>query len=305
MQPGLIFDIVGLCFYAFTLLISLTMTLLIAVHLRRCHYQVPILLIGNTYVILFLFSVNMLVMYGYNTTGTLDPTRRFDGLWCRLRTYFVHVLLCALYYSFVLQATFRLLRIVFYRQQILQSVPVFVLAAILQWTLSVLFTLSSLLLNDFQYLPKEYNCWIDFENLRGLLILMFVIYGLSTSIILSMYVYIIRYVQQTRPIHQRQHLSNKRDVTILRRIVILVTIIVGLGFPTVAVILVRAICKFAVPFDYHIQGVSLSIGAFIASISLVFLTPRIREIFRMQRNDRRIPTIVAMTPSRHCSARHG
>jgi hypothetical protein len=45
-----------------------------------------------------------------------------------------------------------------------------------------------------------------------------------------------------------QHRLSLRELTVLKRIVILVTIIVGLGFPTVVVIFIYVCTNYVTPF---------------------------------------------------------
>ncbi|CAF4232898.1 unnamed protein product, partial [Adineta steineri] len=78
----------------------------------------------------------------------------------------------------------------------------------------------------------------------------------------------------------RRKNSNKRDLIILKRIVILVFIVVGIGLPTAGIVLTYMITKYVVPFAYHIQGLSISLGVLVESISLIFITPQIQDIFR-------------------------
>jgi hypothetical protein len=221
----------------------------------------------------------MLLMYSYNLQGNLDSSISFGGRWCQIRTYFAHVCFVAFYYSFVLQATFRLFRIVFYKQRILQSFGVFVLAIIIQWILSFLFILLNLLLNDFKYLSSEYNCWIAFENIRGLIMVMMTIYNNPVVIIFTIYTQIIRYTRRAVHVQLRRQKSNKRDIIILKRIVILAFITVGIGLPTAIIVLIYLITKYVIPFAYHIQGLSISFGVLVGSISLVFITPQIQKVF--------------------------
>ena len=286
---------VGLTFYSLTFLTCLTMLILIYNRIRPLKSNVFMLLIFNTYVTLLTFSIMMLIMYAYNLQGNLDPSVSFGGRWCQIRTYFAHVCLCSLYYSFVLQAIFRLFRIKFHKNRVLQSFGVFCIAVILQWVISFLWILPNLLLDDFQYLPLEYNCWISFENIRGLLILIALIYGVSTSTISSIYMYIIRYVHQTSHVqlHQRRQSSDKRDLLILKRLVILVTVVVTLGFPTVLVIFIYIFTNYVLPLAYHIQGVSLSAGALVTSVSLIVITPQLLEIF--QQKSQQIQPTMTMT----------
>ncbi|CAF2486153.1 unnamed protein product [Rotaria sp. Silwood2] len=291
---------VGLCFYSLTFLACITMIVLISIRIRPLKSNVPMLLIYNTYFNLFIFATIMLVMYIYNEHGNLNPSIWLGGRWCQIRTYFVHVCLCTLYYSFILQAIFRLFRIVFYKYKTLQSFSIFISGIIIQWILSFLFLLPNLLLDDFQYLPFEYNCWIAFENIRGLIMVIIIIYGTSTFSISFMYMYIIRYIHQSNNIHQRRQNSSKRDLTILKRLVILVTVVAGLGFPTVIVIFIYVCTNYIIPFAYHIQGVSLSIGAFTASISLIFITPQIQELLKRSPNQVQPIATIAFTIDRPC-----
>jgi hypothetical protein len=158
MNVPLILGGVGLCLYSLTFLICISMVIFIFTSIRPSKSNVPILLTCNTYLTLCLFATIMLVMYAYNEYGNLNSSVWLDGRWCQIRSYLAHVCLCAVYYSFVLQAIFRLFRIVFFKHRILQSFGVCILAVIIQWIISFLFILPTLLLNDFQYLPHEYSC---------------------------------------------------------------------------------------------------------------------------------------------------
>jgi hypothetical protein len=229
---------IGICLYSLSFLICITMIILIFIRIRSIKSNVPLLLTCNTYFNALLVSSIMVLMYSYNLQGNLDPSISFSGRWCQIRTYFTHVCFCALYHSFVLQAIFRLSRIVFYRHKILQSFGVFILTIIIQWILSFLFILPNLLLGDFQYLPLEYNCWIAFQNIRGLIMVMLTIYNNPLFIIFTIYTQIIRYTHRKAHILQRRRKSNKRDITILKRIVILNFIIIGIGLPTAGIVLI-------------------------------------------------------------------
>jgi hypothetical protein len=298
MNTEVILASLGVCLYSLNLIICITMIILISVRIRPLKSNVSILLTCNTYFDALLLSSMMLLMYSYNLQGNLNPSISFGGRWCQIRTYFVHVCFCAFYYSFVLQAIFRLFRIVFYRHKTLQSYGVFILAIIIQWILSFLFILPNILLNDFQYLSDEYNCWIAFQNIRGLIMATMNIYNNPLSIIFTMYTQIIRYTRRTVHIQQRRQKSNKRDIIVLKRIVILVFITVGIGLPTVIIVLIYIITKNVIPYAYHIQGLSISFGVLVGSVSLVFITPHIRHVFNRNQAQIRSHESVATEMSR-------
>jgi hypothetical protein len=299
MNVSVILAGVGLCFYSLSFLICITMIILISIRIRPLKSNVAILLTCNTYFNALLVSSIMLLMYSYNLRGNLDSSVSYGGRWCQIRTYFAHVCFCALYYSFVLQATFRLFRIVFYRRRILQSFGVLILAIILQWILSFLFILPNILLDDFQYLPLEYNCWIAFQNIRGLVMVTLSIYNNPLSIIVTIYTQIIRYTRRNAQSQRGRQNANKRDLTILKRIVILVFIIVGIGLPTAGIVLVYIITHHVIPYAYHIQGLSISFGVFVASVSLVFVTPQMQQIFKKNQAQVRPHETMMVTVNQH------
>jgi hypothetical protein len=282
MNIPIILSGIGVGLYSLSFLISITMIILISIRIRPIKSNIPILLTCNTYFTSFLVSFIMLLMYSYNLCGNLDPSMSFGGRWCQIRTYLTHVCFCSLYYSFVLQAIFRLFRIVLHKYKMLRSFNVCIFGIILQWFISFLCILPNILLNDFQYLPLEYNCWIAFKNIRGLIMVMLTIYNNPLTIIFTIYTQIIRYTRRPTQIQQRRQNSNKRDLIILKRIVILVFIIVGIGLPTAGVVLIYIITHYVTPYAYHIQGLSISLGVLVASVSLIFVTPQIKHIFQQR-----------------------
>jgi len=298
MQIEVILASIGVCLYSLSFIICITMIILISIRIRPLKSNVAILLTSNTYFNALLLSSIMLLMYSYNLQGNLSVSMPYGGRWCQIRTYVTHVCFCAFYYSFVLQATFRLFRIIFYKHKILQSFNVFLLAIIIQWILSFLFILPHLLLNDFQYLSDEYNCWIDFQNIRGLIMAMITLYSNPLSIIFTIYTQIIRYTRRAVHFQQKRHKSNKRDLIILKRIVILAFIIVGIGLPTVIIVLIDMITKYVIPFAYHIQGLSISLGVLVGSVSLVFITPQIQQVFNQSQAQVRLHETMMVEVSR-------
>jgi hypothetical protein len=106
-----------------------------------------------------------------------------------------------------------------------------------------------------------------------------IIYNNPLTVIFTIYTQIIRYTHRVIHVQQRRLKSHRRDLIILKRIVILVSIIVGIGLPTVIIVFIYIISKSIIPYAYHIQGLSISLGVLIGSVSLVFVTPQIQKVF--------------------------
>ncbi|CAF1349806.1 unnamed protein product [Adineta steineri] len=219
-------------------------------------------------------------MYTYSLYGDLNPSISFDNVWCKIRAYLVFVGYCMFFNTFVLQAMFRLFRIAFYRRKSLQSREFFIIAFIIQWILSFILPLSSLLPNDYEYMPLYFTCWISFQNIRGTLTPIVLIYGSSISVIFFIYVYIIRYIRRTNRIQQVRQRSNERDLLVLKRIVILILVTVSIGLPSVFIFLIYVIGHYLIPYTHHIEGISLITGLFTATICFTIISPQIKKLFR-------------------------
>lgn len=278
MSIATILASIGICLYSLNFLLCITMIILMSVRMKS---NVACLLICNTYFNALLLSCIMLMMYLYNLLGNLSPEKSFNDLWCRIRGYLTHVCFCAFYHSFLLQAIFRLFRIVFYRHKFLQSCSICLLSIVIQWIVSFLLILPNFyIFNDFQYLNNEYNCWIALENVRGLVMVTMTIYNNPLLIIFMIYMYIIRYTRRLVHIQRKR----EKDLIILKRIVILGMITVGIGLPIVIMVLIYIITGFVIPFGYHMQGLSISIGVLIGSISLILINPQIQQVFCSRRS---------------------
>ncbi len=271
MKIEILLDGIILTFLGLSLLISIGLLIIILICLRPFHSNVSMFLTLNTYITLFLTSIMMSIIYFYNLYGDINSLVSVKDRWCELRAYFVNVCFCALYYSCVLKSIFRLFRIVFSQSKYLRSYLIFLNGIFLQWFLSFILILLNLWNNDYQYLSYQYRCWISFENSRGLLIAATIIYICPLSIMFFIYTYIVRYVHQTKSI--------VRNTIVFKRIVIFILVNTGIGLPTVSILFIWIISGKLIPLAYHIQGLSMSIGLFVATIGFAFITPSIQKLF--------------------------
>ena len=272
------FDIVDIIFFALSLLISVVLIVVIILHLKKNRRKVTMILICNSYIAIALVDCMMLIMAIYNFIGHLDSSRNFNDVWCRVRTYFIFIGYCGFYYSFLLQASFRLFRVVFYKQKFLQSRPFFFLAIALQWILSSILPMTNLLPGDYEYLLTEFNCWFSFENVRGLLLALLVVYSIPIVSILLMYVHLLRFIRRANPVKRRQE-GNKRDILVLKRIVILLLFTVAVGLPTAIILFIYIISKNVISYAYEIQGFGLSVAMLASAICFALISPELKQIF--------------------------
>lgn len=286
MLTSIILNILFLSLTVFSSVISVVVLLLVSIRIRPLSSNVSLLLTCNTYVTIILFCSTLIDIGIHSLYGHWNPSTSFAGRWCEIRAYFPHVCFCAYYYSFVCQAIFRLFRIVFSKKRHLQSFGVFVLSILLQWLLSFIFIAPHLIFDDFQYQALDYNCWISFRNIRGMFVAILIIYGGPLALILFIYIYIVRYVRRTMHVHQKQKRSIRRDVLILRRIVVLLFFLIMIGVPSLVVLAIDLLTDYLTPLAYDIQAVNISIGLLTTTMTLIFVTPKIRHLFRRRPTDK-------------------
>jgi hypothetical protein len=216
----------------------------------------------------------------YGVYGNLHPSISFDDYYCQLRSYINYVFICAFYYSCALQAIFRLFRVVFPKHKILQSRLVFTIAIAIQWVIPVFYILAYLLLGNFEYHPDISSCWLSFKNIRALSIAMAFVYGTPLIIMGIIYVCIIRYVRQAVYTQKIRQNANKRDLLIVKSMLVLILIAMGIGIPTGVLLIIYMITNYLPSLAYHIQALSLTTGLLMKSIALRFITPQVRKMLK-------------------------
>jgi len=136
----------------------------------------------------------------------------------------------------------------------------------------------------FAFYENDYYCGIAYEKVLGLSYTVLNIYILPIVYLSLIYTRIMYFIlHQTPQIAQTvQGKRAQRDLIITRRILITVVILTLPGLPNVGFVLMTNIntAYSGSFFMYRIQWMGPSVTVFICSLALVFLTPKLREIFR-------------------------
>lgn len=244
--------------------------------------KVPILLILNTYVAMFSLNTMMFTFFDFNVYENMNPGLTFDDPWCDMRVFLAHSSCASFYYSCVLQATFRLFRVVFYKNKFYQSRRFFVIAIVVQWTISFILVLPNLLPDDYAYVPEKHKCWLPFERIRGLAIAFLLIYIIPLAWLIFIYIYIIHYVRRSSNLQQRQQQANARDIIVLKRIVTIICVTVGIGVPTLLVFVYYIFTRYTIPYAYDIQDISFGSALLATTVAFTTATPETRKLIKFR-----------------------
>ncbi|CAF1041708.1 unnamed protein product [Rotaria sp. Silwood1] len=236
----------------------------------------------NMYVSLFIGCAIILDIYCYTLYGHLHGNISFDGQWCYIKAYLFHVSGCAFFYSYLLQAVYRLCRIVFYRKPSLQSFKLYIYGIIIQWILSFLQVIPLILLKTFQYLPDDYHCLVATHNIRGLLIILSFVHMIPVTLTTTCYIYTMMYIRKcsktVKPI--RQLANNRRDFIVLTRIFILLGINILSSIPTIIISLCYQFSEYLPCWLTQFQWFTATFSLCCVSFVLIYVSPNLRKLWK-------------------------
>ena len=158
-----------------------------------------------------------------------------------------------------------------------------------------------LILHDIIYLPNDFDCFIPFRNIRGILYVVLICYTLPLINLLFIYIRITLYLPQQPTnlalvIKRRQN----RDLLAIRRIFINVGLLVVVGLPGIVVLIMSFITGTEHPLSYRIVWIGAEVSIAILSIEMIFTTSQLRNILFKNRHQNRVTTvegsILAMRP---------
>ncbi|CAF1062316.1 unnamed protein product [Adineta steineri] len=232
-----------------TLVITISCVFLIIIILNKTCHTVIMMLIANTYLSALLFGCCLLGSSVFMFQNDVKQIQDQDSL-CNFRGYFIYVS-CGLHnYSFLLQAIYRYLTAVYPNRLFWQSRRIQILFICIKWIFCFVYILPILFTNGFTY-----N--VDNQIYQTPLALSFsIIYASTCVYAFPMLLIVLIYFTLVRNVHgmsKRVTAANtlsraKRELKMVRRIVILVGILLTIGFPYV---LFAVISFFTTPPKHH------------------------------------------------------
>jgi hypothetical protein len=286
---NIVLDILIIIFSALSILVSIIMIWIMLFHqLPTQSDRIAHLLCINMYISLFVGCVLLFDMYCYTLYGHCHPDISFDGQWCYIKAYFFYVSGCSFFYSYLLQAVYRLCRIVFYKNQSLQSVHLYIAGIILQWIVSFLQVIPVYLLGTFEYLPNDFHCQIALNNIRGLLTGLTLVHMLPISLTTTCYIYTVIYIRKRsdKIRNSRQRASDRRDLSVLKRIFILLAAMTGSGMPQLGISICYQVFGYLPYWSTQFQWLTAIVSIFCISVILIFVSPNLQNFWRRSLSSR-------------------
>ncbi|CAF3495582.1 unnamed protein product [Rotaria sp. Silwood1] len=172
-------------------------------------------------------------------------------------------------------AAFRFFRVVSPSYVWLQYGLTYAVIIPILWIFSFLSLLPVHFWHDIQLMPTESICVLTIDGTRGFIWCTLIVYGLPvviTSII---------YIQLTRFMHHSSmtvSLRARRDVIVIRRIVLVIIILMLIGAPSVVLKLILPFTDLGKSFFYRMSNMTIVIVMLALSLMLVYVTPQVKEM---------------------------
>ncbi|CAF1107585.1 unnamed protein product [Adineta ricciae] len=212
-------------FALISILISLSIFIIVWKTKPRLH-TINHLLICNTAFASIVYCLVIINNYIY----LLFVPWNLDDMSCRFRAYFAYIGISGVIYSYLIQSISRLFVSIFStKYRFLSTFRMHFILIGTQWFAVILVPLSVLITKDIQMTPLTL-CWIPVNKMIHLIVNLLFVYVIPVVVILVIYVCIYQHVRgssrRATTITNATH-SQKRDLQLLRNILILLLIYLG------------------------------------------------------------------------------
>jgi hypothetical protein len=236
------------------------------------------------YLAILVFSILLLRQYAAVLSNHLYASVSLDdGLSCQLLAYFQLVSICAIFYANTLQAIYRLCRVVWYTRPSLQSFRLYQICVVLQWIFCFLIIVPTLLLGDFQYLPDDYHCQIEYTSMRSTMLNGTLAYVIPMNITMGCYVHTLRRMRRghhslTQAMTHIQQVTARRDLIVLFRICIVLALLMAFFIPSTVILVIYNFTGYLPWWSSQIQWLVFSTSIASATIVLALVSPHVRNL---------------------------
>ncbi|CAF1355716.1 unnamed protein product [Adineta steineri] len=205
-----------------------------------------------------------------------DQEPKIDSL-CPLRAYFHHSIMACIHHSFILLAIERFCKI---RQvRFLKTQRQKICLVLFQWIFDFTFALPVLLTGNMVKVESDNFCFVTLTRVDLVLYLGIVAFLLTNITLSIIYRSLVRHVRQASArLNNNQQVRMQRDLTMVRRIVLLNSQLALVGIPVLVLIILSIIRSDILPNRTMRTLILMASLPYIPMlVILLFLTPDLRQ----------------------------
>jgi hypothetical protein len=190
------------------------------------------MLIANSCLAELLFASVLLWATIFTIKNDFKQIQYEDSL-CIFRGYLVYVGYSLQNYSYLLQAIYRYIIVVYPRRLFYQTVRIQGLLIGIIMIFSIVYPIPFVIKNEIKYIPEDQMCQMPLRLSFFIIYDLFYVYGIPMTSIILIYLKLIRYIKgmNKRVTPANTLIRAKRELRMLRRIVIIILILLTIGFP--------------------------------------------------------------------------
>ncbi|CAF1498299.1 unnamed protein product [Adineta steineri] len=249
-------------------IILATLFVLIIIFDKTCH-TISMMLISNsclTAIVLGCISFSLSLFTLENDIKQIY----YEDSFCAFRAYMNYALSAAFMFSFLLQAFYRYIVVVYRTHLFLQSIKLQLLLISLTWIFSFTYPLVIIFTDRIIYNIDNQICQLPLRLSFSLIFGAFCIYIIPVSMTMFIYIKLILYVKELR--HHMIIVNTlsraQRELKMVQRIVTLINIIMTIGIPYGIFIFISF---FTTPPKYHFRIAFVFVDASLLSVMIVLL----------------------------------
>ena len=154
--------------------------------------------------------------------------------------------------------------------------------------------------HDIIYLSNEHYCFVSLTNSRGVLWPTLSIYSIPVVSSLLFYIRTIYFIrQQSNQVTMIVKRRQERDLTAIRRIVINIFLLCGIGSPGLLCIAISVIISGKpYPLSLRILWIGVEISILPLAILMISMTPQLKQIFTKRGQQNQIAAVNDGIPMR-------
>ncbi len=258
------FDILMIISTTFSVIFALTFLFIIILD-KTCH-TVPMILVANSCLAELIFGSDVLAMALFTFQNDLKQIQYYDSL-CIFRGFFGYVVTVLQNYSYLLQAIYRCITVVYPTRLFYQSAKFQGFLICSTWIFGFVCPIPYLLTNAIQYNVDNQICQLPLGLSFLTIYNVLCVYTIPISLIVLIYFKLVRYV---RGMSKRVTVVNtlyraQRELKMVRRIVILVVGITTIGFPYALFVFLSL---FTNPPKYHFRIAYIFVDASLTFVMI-------------------------------------
>jgi hypothetical protein len=259
---------------------------------KTCH-TVPMMLIANSCVTASLLGSSLLSTCIFTLENDLKQIQFQDSL-CILRAYFIYVSTALFDYSILLQAIYRYVCVVYPNRLFWQSARFQFLSICLTWIFSFVYPTAFVFTDEIVYNIDNQICQLPFRLSFCIIYTAFCIYLIPMPMIVFIYFKLVRYVREMgkRVTPANTLLRAQRELKMVQRTVILISILVILGFPY-ALFLLMSFFTASPKYNFRIAYIFIDVSSALVMITLFQFTDPLKASV-MKKLKHRSNRVVAM-----------